>query len=264
MSEKIIVIDTETTGLDTEKDHVIDICIRRFEDDATPLLWRVKPPVTITEELIKIHGITNEMVADSPNFGMVADDIAQEIEWADIILGWNPEYDVNMLKREFKLAHRPVNWPKYIICGKRIWDIYEPKKRSLTHAFQRFVDPAGFEGAHGAVADVNATARVLKAQVRAFGLEGKSWKEIDPERAKWVGPSEHLVWKDSYQQSVIVNFGKHRGKDFAEIDGGYIHYLIEKDFPKHIKALCAQLKIIKEQKIPNASLAVALWAKENL
>lgn len=265
MSEKVIILDCETTGL-ADTDHVIDICIRvGLEDDAKVELWRVKPPIVIGEEVIKIHGITNEMVADCPGFGEVADDIAKLIEDADVLVGYNPDYDKSFLKREFAAAGREVKWPKVTICPRRLWDLYiKPPKRSLVNAFKEFVDPAGYDGAHGAIADVNATVRVLEAQREKFDLRGKKWSELDPDQDKQVGPSNHFTWKDSHKDRILISFGKHTGKEVSELDNGYLHYLIEKNFPYHVKAICNQLKKIRDQKIPNPPEAIAIWAKENL
>jgi DNA polymerase-3 subunit epsilon len=62
-----IYYDTETTGIRPEKDRIVEIAA--FD----PVLNRqftqlVQPGLSIPDEAISIHGITNEMVANAPTF----------------------------------------------------------------------------------------------------------------------------------------------------------------------------------------------------
>lgn len=237
----VIVLDTETTGLDKESDHVIDVAIRDWED-AFSDLWRVNPPKAIADHASRVHGITDEMVRDAPAFAVVAGEIKARVEAADVLVGYNPSFDVDILKREFFLANMECRWPEIIICAKRIWDVYDPPPpRSLTDAYKNFVNPAGFDGAHGAVADVKATRDVLRTQMEYFRLTGKAWADLDPERATWVGPSHHLRWENEDHKKIVVTFGKHRGAYFHQIDDGFLKWMLSKDFPGHVKAMSSYL-----------------------
>jgi DNA polymerase-3 subunit epsilon len=265
MTERVIVVDCETTGLDVERDYVCEVCVRAFDDEREPLVRRIKIPVPMPEVVFKIHGISDADLIDCPTFGMIADELAEFLEWGTVIAGYNPEFDLNILRTEFTRAGRVPTLTTTVVCAKRLWNIKEPPpKRSLIDAYKNFVNPAGFDGAHGALADVNATIRVLRAQRDTYNLTTTPWAEWDPDRNRWVGSSDHLVWQDSYQQKILVNFGKHKGKEFSELDYGYLRYLQEKDFPPHVKQLCAQLQLNNKQKIPNPQQSIALWAKENL
>ena len=262
---KIIVLDTETTGIDVEKDHVVEIAIKfGLEPGADATVWRVKPPVIMRPEIIEIHKITNEELAQCPTYGEIADDVSEAIENAEVLVGYNPDFDVAMLNREAHIAGRPIRWPKTIICAKRLWDINEPPPpRHLIAAFKHFVDAEGYTGAHGALADINATARVVQAQLQKFSLEGRDWSELDPERATWVGPSAHLKWRDETKDCIMVHFGKYNGRDIVEMDDWYTNMITQKDFPVHLKEICNRLKLIRKQRIPMPSKAIALWAKEH-
>src|SRR4051812_48722543 len=66
----LLVIDTETTGLNTETAEIIDLCIAAFVyDPATGELlehtatheWLQQPSTPISEEITRITGITNEL-----------------------------------------------------------------------------------------------------------------------------------------------------------------------------------------------------------
>jgi DNA polymerase-3 subunit epsilon len=262
--EKIIVLDCETTGIDVAKDQVIEVAIRfGLEDEARAEVWHVRPSIPIPPDISKIHGFTDELVAAFPFFGEVAEHIARAIEGNDVLVGYNPDFDKGILQAEFDRVGVKISWPKITVCPKRLWDIHiPPPKRTLVAAFAEFVDDDGYEGAHGALADINATARVLNAQRRLFGLMDKPWAELDPERETWVGASGHLKWKDSHKDAIIVTFGKFQNMDLSLVDDGYLNYIINKDFPTHVKDTCRQMQVIRKQKIPMPSAAIALWAKE--
>jgi len=70
---------------------------------------------------------------------------------------------------------------------------------------------------------------------------GNEWEEIAglfPERPLWIGPSNHLQWKDGLP---VLGFGMYAGQPLHEIateDIGYLEWVIEADFPQHITQLC--------------------------
>jgi hypothetical protein len=76
----------------------------------------------------------------------------------------------------------------------------------------------------------------------AFGFADKSWSEIaqisDPfsKRATWLGPSSHIQWDAS--GAVVFGFGKHKGQQVALADGGFLRWVLAKDFPPHVQKIC--------------------------
>lgn len=258
MSEKIVCLDIEATGLDVAKDHAVQIVLQFIGEDHQ-YEWVVRPPIPIPEDVSAIHGFTDTMVSSCPSFGMVAEEIKNIIETADGVVGYNPDYDIAILTREFELARCPVTWPRAIVCCKRLWDQQEPRpKRSLENAYKRFIHGKGFANGHNAKADVAATIQVFNCMKFRWNLEDKPFQELDAERAKWVGGSDHFVWKDAvYKDTLLCNFGKFKGKFARELDAGYLKYLIDKDFPPHVKQLADKLKRLP---YPEA----VRWARENL
>src|SRR4029077_8305953 len=114
----------------------------------------------------------------------VADAIAAVFGEADVIIGYNLAFDIDMLQAEYSRINRP--WlafqGKQIVDAFRLWQHCEP--RSLQHAHQRFVGN-GFAAAHSASADVAATGRVLSGMLRHFGFDATDWSQLatvcDPE-----------------------------------------------------------------------------------
>ena len=259
----VLVIDTETTGLDPELGAEIVECAFRLglRDGSETKLWRVKPMRPIPPEAIAIHGITNEMTEKWPSFGEIADEVAKWVRWSSCIIGYNPDYDIKMIDVELIRAGIHVKWPKVILCAKRLWDIHRPRPpRDLQAAYQQFVDPSGFEGAHGALKDARATAQVFNAQLEAFGLKQAFFEDLDPERMSWWGLSNHVVWKDHV---LICNFGKNAGTPFHELEYGMLRWIMGKDFPRHVKGLAQQAMIPRKQETPReTAVRLARWARE--
>ena len=83
-----IILDIETSGLDYKEGHrVIEIgCIELNRKEVGSHFHQyINPLKTLTEENMKIHGITNEFLEDKPLFEDVADDFLSFIQDSFII-----------------------------------------------------------------------------------------------------------------------------------------------------------------------------------
>jgi DNA polymerase-3 subunit epsilon len=242
----IIVFDCETTGIDFTRDQVIELCVQHgletIEPGARSQTWRIKPSVPIHPAAQAVHGITMEDLAQCPPFAAYADEIAAVFASADVIIGYNLSFDVDMLQAEYTRIGKPLLdlGGKQIVDAFRLWQQCEP--RSLQHAHRRFVGDE-FAAAHSASADVAATGRVLVGMLRHFNLHEQDWGSIatvcDPGRASWVGPSRHLRWENDV---VVLGFGKHQGMAVHELAAGpdrsFLAWVIGKDFPAHVADIC--------------------------
>ena len=177
----VIIFDCETTGTDRTSDQIIELCIQRGLTDDCPTTerrtWRIKPDAPIHPGAHAVHGIKAEDLADCPSFAAVADEIAAAFAIADVVVGYNVAFDIDMLQAEYARIGRaaPDFSSKKIVDAFRLWQQFEP--RSLQHAHQRFVGNA-FEAAHTASADVAATGRVLVGMLRTFALDAEDWEQI--------------------------------------------------------------------------------------
>lgn len=260
---RIVVFDCETTGTDRVRDQVIELCVQRgLEEDAPSKVWRVRPSVPIHPGAQAVHGITIDELAQCPGFEAIAAEVADVFAEADIIVGYNITFDIDMLQAEYARIGKPLLdfASKKIVDAFRLWQQCEP--RSLMHAHQRFVG-AEFAAAHTASADVAATGRVLAGMLKHFELEGQDWDQIaqksDPlaaQRASWVGPSRHLRWDG---EVIVLGFGKHSNAAVHELAAGpdrsFLSWVCERDFPIHVAEVCkAALQLPGDQFLS--------WAKD--
>jgi DNA polymerase-3 subunit epsilon len=240
----VLVFDVETTGTDRKRDQVIELCMQRGLGGTDHKVWRFKPTVSIHPRAQEVHGISMDDLAGCPSFASCADEIAAWFATAEVIVGYNLAFDVDMLQAEYERAGKaPLDLAgKAVVDPFRLWQQCEPRR--LQHAHQRFVGH-GFEGAHSAVADVAATGRVLEGMVAAFGLGEHDWESLarvcDPDRQRWIGPSRHLQWEG---EAVVLSFGKHQGMPLHVIaageHSGYLRWVCDHDFPAHVAEVCTR------------------------
>lgn len=239
---RIIVFDVETTGTDRRRDQVIELCVQfGLEPTAERETWRVKPDVPINPGAQAVHGISMEDLADCPPFAAVADPFRQILADADVLVGYNLAFDIEMLQAEYQRLGQPALelGQKMIIDPFRLWQQCEP--RTLQDAHRRFVGDS-FDEAHSASADVAATGRVLAGMVEQFGLP-RDWPSVaqvcEPNRPQWVGSSRHIQWQDG---EAVLSFGRHGGTPVWELahgpDGNYLRWILGKDFPGHVHEIC--------------------------
>ena len=99
-----IILDIETSGLDYKEGHrIIEIgCVELNRKEVGSHFHRyINPLKTLTEENIKIHGITNEFLEDKPLFEDVAEDFLSFIQDSSII-AHNANFDVGFLNHELE------------------------------------------------------------------------------------------------------------------------------------------------------------------
>ena len=104
-----IILDIETSGLDYKEGHrIIEIgCVELNQKEVCSHFHQyINPLKNLTDENIKIHGITNEFLEDKPLFEEVADKFLNFIEDSQII-AHNANFDVGFLNYELEKISKP-------------------------------------------------------------------------------------------------------------------------------------------------------------
>ncbi|MCU7842830.1 MAG: DNA polymerase III subunit epsilon [Candidatus Thiodiazotropha sp. (ex Monitilora ramsayi)] len=103
---RLIVLDTETTGLEPEQGHrIIEIgCVEMVDRRLTGNNFHqyLQPDREIDAAAVEVHGITNEFLADKPHFVDVAVDFIDYVRGAELIIH-NAPFDVGFLNHELQL-----------------------------------------------------------------------------------------------------------------------------------------------------------------
>lgn len=104
-----VVLDTETTGLDTKQgNRVIEIgCVELVDRKLTHNHYHqyIQPDRESEEGALNVHGITSEFLADKPRFEDIVDDFLSFIEGAELVIH-NAPFDIGFLNHELKLLNQ--------------------------------------------------------------------------------------------------------------------------------------------------------------
>ncbi len=107
MSVRQIVLDTETTGLDTAEGHrIIEIgCIELMNrrPSGNNFHQYLCPDREIDEGALAVHGISSEFLADKPRFKDVVHDFLGYVKGAELVIH-NAAFDVGFLDYELQLS----------------------------------------------------------------------------------------------------------------------------------------------------------------
>src|SRR5215207_3055129 len=101
--QRVLVSDVETTGTDRRRDQVIELCVQDGLDGAaSSRIWRFKPSVPINPGAQAVHGISMEDLAGCPSFGACAEEIVEVFTAAEVVIGYNLAFDIDMLQSEYE------------------------------------------------------------------------------------------------------------------------------------------------------------------
>lgn len=179
----IVFLDTETTSLLAveaadlvNQPYIVEIsCIKcnLENEDQDILSLLIKPPITIPDEVIKIHGITNEQVARQKPFAGHYRDLAKFFVGVSHMIGHNLQFDKRMLENELRRIHKVTNfpWPPYNICTVEEIMKIKGHRMSLGDLHEELFG-VRFEEAHRAEADTQALVRVYKEMVKREMVKG--------------------------------------------------------------------------------------------
>lgn len=115
-----IAFDTETTGLSATEGRIVEIAALKFNLDGEVIgefSELVNPKVEIPQVVIKIHGITNQIVADKPSIDII---LPKFIDFFSrepaILIAQNAAFDVGFVNKEAE-RHK-INIPENIILDQ--------------------------------------------------------------------------------------------------------------------------------------------------
>lgn len=95
-------LDLETTGVNPAFDRIVEIGAVRFRVDGPVSRFQtlVNPGIPIPANVIRIHGITDEMVSDAPAINDILDSFYSFFEGSVLVIQ-NPRFDLSFIERAF-------------------------------------------------------------------------------------------------------------------------------------------------------------------
>ncbi len=168
MSQRQIVLDTETTGLEPAGGHrIIEIgCVELSgRRRGATMRWFLNPERAIDEAAIAVHGITVEQLRGKPRFAEVADSLLDFIRGAELVIH-NAPFDVGFLDAELARAGRRERIAEQ--CG--VLDtlllarqLHPGQRNNLDALCKRYSIDNSQRSLHGALLDAEILADVYLA-----------------------------------------------------------------------------------------------------
>lgn len=168
VSNRQLILDTETTGFEaTNGDRIIEIGIvelinRKFTGEKLHVY--INPNKPMDEEVIRIHGITNEFLADKPVFEQIGQVVYDFMQGAELV-AHNAPFDMGFLVAEFNrlglgdFANQVTVTDSLVIAKQQ----YAGQRNTLDALVKRLNVGKQDRTFHGALLDAEILAEVYLA-----------------------------------------------------------------------------------------------------
>lgn len=175
-----LILDVETTGIlnkdpDTE---VVQISVINMQ--GRPVFsMLVKPSKPLTQELIDIHGITNEMVMDAPIFPQIAKMLSFILDGKHLI-AYNADFDLKLLWHLYKKYSLEPPKTSGVSCAMDRYSEWcgEWSDKKDGFKWQKLPNLSALP-AHDAMSDCLSTLKVLELMSGLYNPAEASADEID-------------------------------------------------------------------------------------
>lgn len=208
--KRAIYYDTETTGIKSESDRIIEIAAYDPELDRT-FEFLINPGISIPKEATAIHHITDEMVAAADNFAVIGKKFIEFCEGDTVLIAHNNDaFDVKFLNAEFN--RHGLKMPQWNYLDSLKWARrYRPDLPRHSLQFLREIYGFAANNAHRALDDVIILFKVFQAMIDDLSID----QAFELLQGKSSGPI------------VTMPFGKHQGEPLEKVPKSYIRWLAD-------------------------------------
>lgn len=267
LTKSLCVFDLETTGLQINTDRIVQIAIIKMNPsgERTELNQLINPEMIIPQEVIDIHGVSNELIQDKPTFSQFAPELIEFIGDADLA-GYNSnKFDIPVLAEEFLRVgiNFDFSFRKFI----DIQNIFHKMEQRTLAAAYKFYCGEEMKNAHDALYDTQATLDVFLAQLERYKETPELKSKTDVTSLAEFSRAGTFELIDlagrlakNEKGEAVYNFGKHKGKTIKEvskIEPGYFGWMTsdQTDFPRYTKeCLRREMEKIKEAEKKDAPI----------
>lgn len=253
---KLLAFDLETTGLEAEKDRIVEFCFLSVDKELNVtgrFASLVNPGIPIPPESTEVTGISDEDVARYPLFRTFAARIQSLVD-GSVLVAHNGSFDLGFLNAELRRAGLPGVKASHPLVDTLAIE-RKLNSNKLEDCYKRYNNGMGFEDAHRAEADVRATIAILQGQLNRLSLAAPeeralvpidSLDELQTTVRNLIGEEDKKYLDHArkfYEDASGVayfNFGKHRGEPVAS-HTDYLEWMNLQDFPHDTKHAAMQL-----------------------
>lgn len=229
MDRDIYGLDFETTDVDAKVCEPIEVALVKLD---LSLNWStlIKPVKPIPPETSAIHHIIDDDVAFAPTWEDVKGYLASHVttEPLPVFVAHNCEYERNVIG-EFP----PVLWVCTYKCALRVWPEAPSHKNEVLRYWLKLGSERGrqwSQNAHSAHHDTIVTLEIFRKLLEHASLE------------------QMIEWTEQPAKLPYVPFGKHYKKKWAEVDVGYLNWiLMQGDMREDVK-YCAKEELARRRR----------------
>lgn len=171
MALKFAVVDVEATGHPGDMNRVMELGIVLMDDDQVVDTFHalIDPGISITPFVRNLTGITDEMVSGKPQFGAIAEHIAELLD-GRIFVAHNVQFDYKLMRMELKRSCIAFDPPR--LCTVKLARKVFPGLPSYSlHNLTESLELPDFHH-HRALDDTMAAAEILKLALGKVGEAG--------------------------------------------------------------------------------------------
>jgi DNA polymerase-3 subunit epsilon len=168
-ASRLIVLDTETTGLSTKDgNRILEIgCVELIDRRLTGNNFHVylNPERDSEEGALRIHGLTTAFLSDKPKFAEIASDFINYIRGSELIIH-NAPFDVGFLNYELARLSNGQKIESYCDIFDTLADAkqrFPAQRNNLDALCKRYNIDNAHRELHGALLDAQILAEVFLA-----------------------------------------------------------------------------------------------------
>lgn len=203
-----IVFDTETTGLSPEAgDKLVEIgAVELINHMPTGKTYHqyINPERSVPEEVVAVHGLTEEFLKDYPVFADVADDFLNFVGDDGILVAHNAAFDYKFINFELKRIGKPeYSWDRVVDTLEIARKKFPGAKNNLDALCRRFGVDNSNRTKHGALLDAELLAEVYLELMGGVEPSMLGNDENQPKNSVSVGSSAVADAPKTYREPRV-------------------------------------------------------------
>lgn len=216
--DAFVCFDCEATGLDPEKERIIEIAAVKFtfDDIIESREDLINPGISIPQNTIEIHHITDEMVQGKPAIAQVLKGYLDFIGDYTVV-GHAISFDLTLLNAEAKRLGKTTKLLKQRhLDTLRLARLYGESPTNSLESLRKHFNILS-EGAHRAMSDVIVNIEVFKYLSKKFKTTEEMIKRLEKPIALKTMP-----------------LGKHKGRLFRDVPIEYLRWAAHQNFDQDL------------------------------
>ncbi|MEZ5473564.1 MAG: exonuclease domain-containing protein [Steroidobacteraceae bacterium] len=181
----VAFVDIETTGGHPAYHRITEVAVIGATGDKLDFKWSVlvNPGVAVPPAIQQLTGITNEMLADAPDFSSIANELRERLA-GRLFIAHNARFDYGFIRREF--ANLDRKWRAPVLCTVKLSRALYPEQRR--HNLDALIERHALDMAsrHRAMPDANALWQF--------------WRKM---RLQWAQPTLERALQDASQSGAL-------------------------------------------------------------